>query len=62
MKCPHITKLTQIAKNVYKYDDETNLNTTHEHKLVSTHEMAECLLDECACWDKTKQICTCGGL
>ena len=53
MLCPYnIRRILQVNQNRYEYDDDSKVNTYHEHKLIETRQMMECPKGECAAWYK----------
>lgn len=56
MKCPELYKITQfnIRRPVI---DENNIIKGENHLLLEHQNFGECYKENCAAWDKEKQIC-----
>ncbi len=56
MKCPEMYNIMQ--RNIRRpILDDDNLVKGEYHLLIETHGFNECYKENCAAWDKEKQMC-----
>ena len=50
MKCPYrYGNVSQAVEYIYEYNENGEMSSC-THKLIETHQMEQCLQEECAAW------------